>query len=222
MRPVGRTCAGEWSHVHQIPRCPELTKFDQNGQFNPKGGHNKPQKLSRSTQTLADDRRRAPKHFARFHLLRIVQIRALRLQLVQKCPKLQIAKDGQEVNLVSTQKRSCNLCPKPQSLHVTCWSIKVVTTRPQTPIPCICETQLADQTFNKFRKMRKQQTPRKLQFDRVAFSKLLVVVGKSTDAMDSCRARTKREFKCTGIKESKVSSGLCLEVSSVSLRQADR
>ena len=156
VRPVGRTCAREWSHVHQIPRCPELTKFDQNGQFNPKRGHNKPQKLSRSTQTLADDRRRVPKHFAHSHLLRIVQIRALRLQLVQKCPKLQIAKDGQEVNLVGTQKRSCNLCPKPQSLHVTCWSIKVVTTRPQTPIPCICETQLADQTFNKFRKMRKQ------------------------------------------------------------------
>ena len=133
----------------------------------------------RHSPTTVDARRRAPKHFARFHLLRIVQVRALRLQLVQKCPKLQIAKDGQEVNLVSTQKRSCNLCPKPQSLHVTRWSIKVVTTRPQTPIPCICETQLADQTFNKFRKMRKQQTPRKLQFDRVAFPKLLVVVGKA-------------------------------------------
>ena len=129
---------------------------------------------------------------------------------------------GWTINLVSTQKRSCNLCPKPQSLHVTRWSIKVVTTRPQTPIPCICETQLADQTFNKFRKMRKQQTPRKLQFDRVAFSKLLVVVGKTTDAMDSCRARTKRKFKCTGIKESKVSSGLCSKVSSVALRQAGR
>ena len=103
----------------------------------------------------------------------------MRLQLVQKCPKLQIAKDGQEVNLVSTQKRSCNLCPNPQSLHVTRWSIKVLTTRPQTPIPFICETQLADQTFNKFRKMRKQQTPRKLQLDRVAFPKLLVVVGKA-------------------------------------------
>ena len=135
----------------------------------------------RHSPTTVDARRRAPKHFARFVLLRIVQIRALRLQLVQKCPKLQIAKDGQEVNLVSTQKRSCNLCPKPQSLHVTLWSIKVVTTRPQTPFPFICETQLADQTFNKFRKMRKQQTPRRLQFDRVAFSKLLVVVGKSTE-----------------------------------------
>ena len=163
----------------------------------------------RHSPTTVDARRRAPKHFARFDLLRIVRIRALRLQLVQKCPKLQIAKDGREVNLVSTQKRSCNLCPKPLSLHVTRWSIKVLTTRPQTPIPFICETQLGDQTFNKFRKMRKQQTPRKLQFDRVAFPKLLVVVGKSTDAMDSCRARTKREFKCTGIKESKVSSGLC-------------
>ena len=174
----------------------------------------------RHSPTTVDARGRAPKHFARFHLLRIVQIRALRLQLVRKCPKLRIAKDGQEVNLVGTQKRSCNLCAKPQSLHVTRWSIKVVTTRPQTPIPCICETQLADQTFNKFRKMRKQQTPRKLQFDRFAFSKLLVVVGKSTDAMDSCRARTKREFKCTGIKESKVSSGFCSKVSSVALRQA--
>ena len=91
----------------------------------------------------------------------------------------------------------------------------MLTTRPQTLISFICETQIADQTFNKFRKMRKQQTPRKLQFDRVAFSKLLVVVGKSTDAMDSCRARTKREFKCTAIKESKVSSGLSLKVSSV-------
>ena len=82
----------------------------------------------RHSPTTVDDRRRAPKHFARVHLLRIVQIRALRLQLVQKCPKLQSAKDGQEVNLVSTQKRSCNLSPKPQSLHVTRWSIKVVTT----------------------------------------------------------------------------------------------
>ena len=176
----------------------------------------------RHSPTTVDARRHAPKHFARFHLLRIVQIRAVRLQLVQKCPKLQIAKDGQEVNLVSTQKRSGNLCPKPLSLHVTRWSIKVLTTRPQTPIPFICETQLADQTFNKFRKMRKQQTPRKLQFDRVAFSKLLVVVGKSTDAMTPCRARTKREFKCTGIKETKVCSGFCSKVSSVSLRQAGR
>ena len=210
MRPVGRTCAREWSHVHQFPRCPELTKFDPNGQFNPKRGHKKPQKLSRSTQTLADDRRR-PSTCAE----------ALRaLPFASNCPNQSSEtpvgpKVSQTPNCKGwTRSKPCKYSEEKLQLvskatKPTCDALehKGGDNRPQTPIPCLCETQLADQTFNKFRKMRKQQTPRKLQFDRVAFSKLLVVVGKSTDAMDSCRARTKREFKCTGIKESKVFLG---------------